>query len=167
MLQQKICMVGAYAVGKTSLTRRYVHSLFSEEYLTTIGVKVDRKEIEVGSRAVKLMIWDLVGEDDFTPLSLSQVRGAGGYLLVVDRTRPETLDIGVRIRERIDAELGPLAHVVLLNKSDLAGESELELSAKEVELAFPQACDLLETSAKTGTNVEDAFRRLTEVILHS
>jgi len=152
-------MVGAYAVGKTSLTRRYVHSLFSEEYLTTIGVKVDRKEIEVGSRAVKLMIWDLV--------SLSQVRGAGGYLLVVDRTRPETLDIGVRIRERIDAELGPLAHVVLLNKSDLAGESELELSAKEVELAFPQACDLLETSAKTGTNVEDAFRRLTEVILHS
>ena len=67
MLKKKICMVGQFGVGKTSLVRRFVDSIFDERYLTTIGVKIDRKDVTVGSDSVTLMLWDLAGEDDLAP----------------------------------------------------------------------------------------------------
>src|SRR6204780_5202049 len=82
MLKKKICMVGEFGVGKTSLVRLFVDSIFDERYLTTIGVKIDRKDVTVGSASVTLMLWDLAGEDDLAQLKVSHLRGASGYILV-------------------------------------------------------------------------------------
>ena len=92
MIQKKICMVGAFAVGKTSLVQRFVRSIFSEKYKTTVGVKIDKKVMNVNSQDLTLILWDLHGEDEFQELQRSYLRGTSGYFLVVDGTRPVTLD---------------------------------------------------------------------------
>ena len=84
MIQKKICMLGAFAVGKTSLVAQYVSSLFSEKYLSTVGVKIDKKQLTVDGRDVTLMLWDIYGQDDYQTVQPSQLRGMSGYLLVVD-----------------------------------------------------------------------------------
>lgn len=61
VLQKKICMLGGFSVGKTSLVRRYVHSVFSDAYLTTVGVKIDKKIVTLPDRTVNLILWDLAG----------------------------------------------------------------------------------------------------------
>ena len=87
MIQKKVCMIGASGVGKTSLVAKFVHSIFSEKYLTTVGVKIDKKTVKVGDDDVMLMLWDLAGDDDFQRLQTSYLRGTSGFLLVADGTR--------------------------------------------------------------------------------
>ena len=82
MLQKKICMLGGFSVGKTSLVRRFVQSIFSETYLTTVGVKIDKKSVVLSDKTVDLILWDLAGEDDIGSFRLSYVRGASGLVLV-------------------------------------------------------------------------------------
>ena len=65
MLQKKICMLGSFAVGKTSLVQRFVKSIYSEVYQTTVGVKVDKKDVQVNGTDLTLMLWDIYGEDDY------------------------------------------------------------------------------------------------------
>src|SRR6478736_3867693 len=79
MIRKKICMVGLYGVGKTSLVKRYVESIFDERYHTTIGVKIDKKDVVVDGRDVSLAIWDMAGEDEIAQVKLSHLRGASGY----------------------------------------------------------------------------------------
>ena len=86
-IQKKICMLGAFSVGKTSLVKRYVASVFSETYLTTVGVKIDKKTVDLAGRVVNLILWDLAGEDDIASLRMSYLRGSAGYVLVADGTR--------------------------------------------------------------------------------
>ena len=74
MLKKKICMVGQFAVGKTSLVRRFVDSIFDERYLTTIGVKIDRKDVTIDGKSITLMLWDLAGEDELAQLNVSHLR---------------------------------------------------------------------------------------------
>src|SRR5580704_2470450 len=92
MLKKKICMFGYYGVGKTSLVSQFVSHLFADKYQTTVGVKIDKKVVEVEGRAVTLMLWDVAGEEDDAPVNLNHARGASGYLLVVDGRRRKTLD---------------------------------------------------------------------------
>ena len=101
MLQKKVCVLGAYAVGKTSLISRFVKSVFSEKYHTTVGVKIDKKEVQLESGTIRLMLWDLAGEDDFSKVRLSFLRGSSGYLLVVDPTRPDTFQVAESLREQV------------------------------------------------------------------
>ena len=84
--QKKVCMLGAFSVGKTSLVKRFVQSIFSETYLTTVGVKIDKKNVELSDRIVTLILWDLAGEDDIASLRMSYLRGSAGYVLVADGT---------------------------------------------------------------------------------
>ena len=81
-VQRKICMLGGFSVGKTSLVKRYVQSIFSESYLTTVGVKIDKKTVTLVDREVHLILWDLAGEDDMSSLRMSYLRGSAGYVLV-------------------------------------------------------------------------------------
>ncbi len=158
MIKKKVCLIGAYAVGKTSLVSRFVSGIFSEDYLTTVGVKIDRRELEVDGREVLLMVWDLAGRDEFQSVRKSYLQGAAGFVYVVDGTRRETLD-GAREEMVEIAGLFPdVPGVLLLNKRDLVEEWELDGEAvaefREAGLA------VMETSAKTGENVAEAFAYL-------
>lgn len=159
MESRKICILGDFAVGKTSLVQRFVNNQFSDKYLTTLGVKVDTKQVALDDgRALKLAIWDVAGTDTPTQLFLRYTRGAAGYLLVADRTRPETLEACVRLRDAVAGTLRPLPYVFLGNKSDLVDQCRLQQGIAQARL--PDALDWLETSALTGEHVELAFRRL-------
>ena len=163
MVQKKVCMLGSFSVGKTSLVRRFVESMFSDAYLTTVGVKIDKKPMQVNGNDVTLMLWDIYGEDDFQKLRMSYLRGASGFLLVVDGTRRATLDKALAIKEEADKALGPVQAVLVLNKCDLTEQWEIE-QEKENELAG-RGWTLVRTSAKTGQGVEEVFTALTRAML--
>jgi len=158
MIQKKVCMLGAFAVGKTSLVARFVRSLFSEKYHTTVGVKVDKKIVAVGEEQVNLLLWDLYGEDDFQKLRTSYLRGSSGYVLAVDGTRRETLEKAVILQSRAREALGDVPFVLVLNKADLVDKWELEDSA--IEELVGQGWSTFKTSAKTGGGVEESFLTL-------
>jgi len=158
MLQKKICLLGAFGVGKTSLVRRYVDTIFSDTYLTTVGVKIDKKMVTVGAEDLALILWDIAGEDEVAAVRVTYLRGAAGYLLVVDGTRPETLDTAESIQRRIVAELGQVPFFVLLNKSDL--QEDWALPAARIEALEGEGWTFRRTSAKTGIGVEEAFQEL-------
>ncbi len=163
MIQKKICTIGAYAVGKTSLLARFVKSIFDEKYLTTIGVKIDKKIVKVGEQEVMLMLWDLAGEDEFSQVKISYLRGAAGYLLVVDRTRPNTLETAFKLKARIENELGEIPVLLVFNKSDLV--DEIKIDNWEIEHLAQSGWQVIETSAKTGQGVEEAFLALTKRLI--
>lgn len=160
MLQRKICMLGAFSVGKTSLVRRYVTGVFSEAYMTTVGVKIDKKSIELGGRTLDLILWDLAGEDEVSTIRLSYLRGSAGYLVVADGTRRVTLEVARSLQQRVEAELGRPPFVVLLNKNDLV--DDWQVSQDEIAALAEGGWSIRTTSAKTGEGVEDAFRELAE-----
>jgi small GTP-binding protein len=158
MLQKKVCILGGFGVGKTSLVQRYVQSIFSDAYLTTVGVKIEKKMVDVGAAAVALILWDIAGEDEVQTIRASYLRGAAGYFLVVDVTRAETLAVAKEIQARVTSEIGPVPFLFLFNKTDLAEDWEIpEQSLEDLKNAGWIA---LRTSAKTGEGVEEAFQEL-------
>jgi len=165
MLKKKICLLGSYGVGKTSLVARFVHSMFADKYHTTVGVKIDKKVLDVDGQEVTLMLWDMAGEEEGAPVKLNQVKDASGYLLVVDGTRAKTLDIARSIQQRVETEIGSRPFLVLVNKADLRESWEIPDSAW-ADLAGA-GWSILETSAKSGQHVEEAFASLTHRILNT
>lgn len=159
MIKKKICMLGSFAVGKTSLVSRYVHSLFAEKYHTTVGVKIDKKVLRHDGQDVTLMLWDLAGEDEFCRLRESYLRGCAGYLVVVDGTRPATLDAALELAQKVESIVGGLPRVMVLNKRDLIAEWAMD------PLRFGALGEagwtVVETSARTGERVEEVFAMLT------
>ena len=163
MLQKKICMLGSFSVGKTSLVRRFVESIFSDAYQTSIGVKIDKKVVRAGNDDVTLILWDIHGEDVYQKIRMSYLRGMSGYLLVVDGTRRQTLDDALALNERVIQEAGKVPAVLVLNKSDLTEKWEIE-STRESELTAA-GWNIVRTSAKTGASVEEVFSKLTAAML--
>lgn len=148
-------MLGGFAVGKTSLVRRYVSNVYSDQYLTTVGVRIEKKDVPIeGAEPVRVLLWDMHGEDRFQFVQPSHLRGAAGFMLVVDGTRPSTVVTAETLRERAIETLGSVPYLVLLNKSDL----DLSVGADELEARLQAPVHL--TSAKLGTGVEDAFLAL-------
>jgi small GTP-binding protein len=163
MLKKKICMLGGYAVGKTSLVRRFVHSIFSERYQTTIGVKIDKKTIPLDDQAVDLLLWDIGGEEEVFDIPISYLKGTVGYLLVIDGTRKQTLEQAMVIQKRTREALGDVPFIVVINKTDLAGE--WELGKTEIDHMRQSNWIVMESSAKTGAGVEEAFLAITQGVL--
>lgn len=162
-LQKKICMLGAAGVGKTSLIRRFVQSIYSEKYHTTIGVKIDKKTLTVGADEVTLLLWDLQGEDGEFKIRPSFLRGASGYFLVIDLTRHETLVTAFSIQKMVEREVGKLPFLVLFNKNDLT--EEFEITDEEIADLAQYDWKTMRSSAKNGENVEEAFQLLTKEML--
>ncbi|MCJ8282927.1 MAG: GTP-binding protein [Rivularia sp. ALOHA_DT_140] len=163
MLQKKICMVGAFATGKTSLVAKFVYSIFSEKYQTTVGVKIDRKTLTIKEQELNLILWDLYGEDEFQKLRTSYLRGSSGYLLVVDGTRKSTLQTALELQHRVEDSLGKVPFILVLNKWDL--QDEWELDSENIEAIENKGWTVIKTSAKTGLNVEEIFHTLASKIL--
>jgi small GTP-binding protein len=158
MIQKKICMLGSFAVGKTSLIRRFVESIYSDKYLTTVGVKIDKKVVQVSGVEVNLVLWDLYGDDDFQKIRWSHFQGAAGYLLVADGTRKATFEKALLLEERTRTEIGSVPFVFVINKCDLVEEWEFD-PEMEGQIAA-KGWTMLRTSAKTGESVDDAFMKL-------
>jgi small GTP-binding protein len=156
MIQKKVCMVGVYGTGKTSLVQRFVHSLFSAKYHSTVGVKIDRKVVQVGDSPVNLLLWDVEGHTEEQEIPSSYLRGAHAVLYVADGTRRETFEQLFDLRERVRAAAGDVPSIVAVNKADLT-EQWLLTTADKSKL-ITGGFHVLTTSAKTGEGVEDAFR---------
>ncbi len=158
MIQKKICMVGVYGTGKTCLVQQFVQSIFSEKYLSTVGVKIDRKQVKVGEEDVTLLLWDLEGRDGTRDITPSYIRGAHGIIYVADGTRRETVDQLSEIRSLVADAVGDIPSIIALNKVDL--ESDWKLTPEDESAAGDAGLHRLRTSAKTGEGVEEAFQWL-------
>ena len=163
MLQKKICMLGSFAVGKTSLVRRFVESIYSDVYQTTVGVKIDKKNVQFEDKEISLVLWDIYGEDDYQKMRWTYLRGASGYLLVADGTRKATLEKAVGLEQKVREEAGVIPFVLVINKSDLIRDWELD-PVLESQLTG-QGWSILRSSAKTGEGVEESFALLTRKML--
>ena len=165
MITSKVCIVGDFAVGKTSVVERFVNRQFSEKYLTSIGVKVDTKEIDLPQRGVqqKLILWDVAGTDRFGDTEFAYLRGASGYVFVADGTRPLTLGTATSLRDRSFEEYGVKPAVLLVNKHDLT--SAWDVTEQRIERLQAQFGPVFLTSAKTGVKVDDALTLLAELIV--
>ncbi|MDR2405770.1 MAG: GTP-binding protein [Deltaproteobacteria bacterium] len=161
MINKKICMLGAFCVGKTALVRQYVSSIFSDNYLSTVGVKISKKVVTDGGGDISLVLWDMEGQDHYSTVNLSYLRGANGLFFVVDGTRGESLSVALKLRAESIKLLGPeIPHYFLINKADL--EQEWEITAKVLSTLEARGIKILKTSAKSGLNVERSFTSLTQ-----
>lgn len=167
-MKVKVCLVGEGAVGKTCLIRRFIHDEFDDRYISTLGAKVSKKEVHVDHNGsgvdVDMTIWDIMGEKGFRELlKEAYFHGAQGILAVCDVTRKDTLyDLHDWVKA-VNKVTGDIPVHFLANKVDLDGqvsfeEEDLEKAAKKYGAPF------IYTSAKTGANVPEAFRKLAEMI---
>ncbi|MFQ5552453.1 MAG: Rab family GTPase [Thermoplasmata archaeon] len=167
----KVCLVGEPAVGKTSLIRRFVYDDFNDDYTVTLGTRITKKELRLplsdggDPEGVTLVIWDIMGQEGIRELLKEAFfQGAQGILMVCDVTRPDTLAQLEGWRESVQEVAGPLPSYLLGSKVDLTDE----VSLSEADLNAACAgwdCSWQFSSAKTGQGVEEAFEKLTRLIL--
>lgn len=158
---RKVCLLGDFGVGKTSLVARFVSNTFSDKYLTTVGVKTETRRVELPERAIKLVLWDIAGRDGLDLMRVNYLRGASGLLLVADGTRGGTLDSARQLYRQACAEIGEVPGVLLVNKFDLLSDWEIgpdQLAAVRAQMP------LFETSALSGEGVEEAFLSLSTAL---
>ncbi|XP_035777324.1 ras-related protein Rab-4B-like [Anopheles albimanus] len=161
----KFLIIGRAGSGKSCLLHQFIDSKFKEDSSHTIGVEFGSRIVNVGGKSIKLQIWDTAGQERFRSVTRSYYRGAAGALLVYDTTSRDSFNVLWNWLN--DARTLASQNICILlvgNKKDLEEEREvtfLEASnfAQENELIF------LETSAKTGENVEEAFLKCSKTIL--
>lgn len=166
VIQKKVCLLGDFAVGKTSLVRRFVEGRFDDKYLSTIGVKISRRTLTIETNTVNLLLWDLAGGDEFSAVENGYLRGAAGALIVCDLTRRDTITSYQRYSQQLRAASPAAVVAFLANKVDLTAQraiSDDELDALCLHLDGP----CYQTSAKTGQGVEAAFATLAQLLVAS
>ncbi|MEO0646593.1 MAG: Rab family GTPase, partial [Cyanobacteria bacterium J06650_10] len=160
---KKVCMVGAFATGKTSLVARFVKGIYSDKYQTTVGVKIDKKLVETDTAQVNMILWDIHGEDEFQNVRMSYLRGAAAYLLVIDGTRRASLDVALNLKAKVAENIGDIPFIAVINKCDL--QAEWEITERDIDRLKARNFDLLRTSAKTDFGVERCFHQLADKIM--
>jgi small GTP-binding protein len=162
---RKVALIGDPAVGKTSLIRKFVIDKYEDKYISTIGAKVQKKEMNIDGTDMKFMLWDLLGQDDFQFLIRSALEGVRGAFIVFDLTRKETLEHIPKWVSTLFQTAGPVPLMFLGNKADL--KDKVMVSEQEMQAVVGQfAGSLLLTSAKTGQNIEQAFHDLGKMLLN-
>jgi small GTP-binding protein len=166
MISKKICLLGAFSVGKTSLVEQFVHSIFSDKYLTTLGVKISKKDVAVDSATVTLVLWDMEGKDTYADVNLAYLRGAMGYFVVIDGMRKETLQAAMDLHHLAEKLGGKsLPFYFLINKADLV--DQWEVTDVMLDSLEKKGIKFFRTSAKTGQYVNEAFNALARDMLLS
>ena len=163
MLTKKVCLLGAFSVGKTALAERYAHASFSDRYLSTVGVKIRRKTLSIGGRAVAVVLWDMEGKTDYVDVNISYLRGAMGFLVVADGTRRQTLETALTLRTLALDLIGPVPHALLINKADLI--PDWEVTDSHLARIEQQGIRVVKTSAKSGLAVVESFNALARDLL--
>lgn len=163
---RKICLLGDFAVGKTSTVARSVRNTFSEAYLTTVGVKVDTKTLtDAEGHDLRLVLWDIAGASSLDQMRANYIGGSQGLLLIADGTRADTVDTALALRDQALRRLGRgLPAVLVLNKCDLANEWEVP-PPRIGELS--QQLPVFSASARTGEGVEEAFAALASLLIEA
>ncbi len=157
MISKKVILTGSFGVGKTSLFNQFIYESFSDKYLTTIGVKVNKKSVTVGTEEVSILLWDIAGEVSQDKVPNSYLLGAAAVFYVFDLNRPTTY-------KNLETDLAHLRNLlphatirVVGNKKDLLTDEQLQALGSEMPISW----DVL-TSAKTGENVESLFTQLAQ-----
>ncbi len=157
MIRKKILLIGDFNVGKTSLIRRYIDNSFDDSYLTTIGVKISKKLLDIDGIECELLIWDIEGATTIKRIPTSYYRGASGAIFVADINRSETIDsINEHIRNFLIVNPNS-KYIIAYNKSDL-------LTIQQIETINLPANTFL-TSAKENRNVNTIFTILAKEML--
>ena len=170
MITKKIVLVGDFSTGKTSLIRRYVDNEFSDDYLTTIGVKISKKILLLEESDVnielQLMIWDIEGNTDSKPTNPAYIMGAHGLIIVADITRNTSIkNIKLHIEE-CQKVVKDVPKILVLNKSDLIQtDEELQTILQDLKNQNLGVDYIFDSSAKDGKNVEKIFSKISETII--
>jgi small GTP-binding protein len=155
MISTKVILTGSFGVGKTSLFQKFIFNEFSEKYLTTIGVRVQKKEIKVEDQDLSILLWDIAGEISQDKVPHAYLLGTSGVIYVFDLSRPMTYknlesDIAY-LKEKIKG----VKIKIVGNKADLVTEEQIQEISEQLAIPFD-----ITTSAKTGENVEELFQML-------
>jgi hypothetical protein len=130
-----------------------------------VGVKIDKKSLNVGEQELNLILWDLHGEDEFQKVRMSYLRGSSGYFLVVDGTRRTTLDKAFTLQKRVEDTIGTVPFILVLNKWDLAEEWDIDDTA--MDEIVERGWLVIKSSAKTGLGVEEAFLTIAKKMMEA
>lgn len=163
VIQKKICLLGDFGVGKTSLVQRFVEGRFDDRYLSTVGVKISRKTFKRSYGEMNMLVWDIAGSNGLESSSTSYMQGAAGALIVCDLTRRDTLVAFENYARQIRAMNPDIQLVFVCNKVDLVNEREVSDTDLLAVLAALEEKNFFLTSAKTGVQVEDAFECLADM----
>ncbi|MHA2398705.1 MAG: Rab family GTPase [Promethearchaeota archaeon] len=161
----KITLFGPGGVGKTSLLLRYIKDSFSDDLKKTIGSSFLMNDVEIDGKQVRLLLWDIGGQPQFQKLRTIYFKGSNGALGVFDLSSSQTLlKIPGWISSIKKTVKKSIPMILLGNKSDLKRDVDRE---EAEDLAKRLNCEYLETSAKTGDNVESAFESIARACLES
>jgi small GTP-binding protein len=158
MRRKKICIIGASAVGKTSLVASYSGALFNSGYQSTLGVRVTRAVVAISERLKELVVWDIRGESEFYSINPAYLYGSEGYVLVADGTRRTTLEQAMDLQIRMKGIAGDIPHVLLINKVDLSDIWEVDDAL--ITAIRTQVPDVYTCSARGGITVHNAIEAL-------
>ncbi|MFX1473954.1 MAG: Rab family GTPase [Promethearchaeota archaeon] len=161
----KVIICGDYAVGKTSLVRRFSTGTFSYDYKTTLAVSFVKTEVSIEGFHIDLSIWDTAGQERFEKMRKEYYKNAKAVIFVYDLTRPESYHhIEKRWKPEVDSAVQGYTTILIGTKADLAEQRVVTTRSGE-DLARRIDATYYETSALTGANVEKAFHSLAQLLL--
>jgi len=157
-LKKKIVLIGQSGVGKTSLVNQFVNESFSDNYLTTVGVSIKKKNLRLNDQNISLIIWDIAGDLSAGTTYDNYIKGAAGILLVADGTNSSSIDYAISKERANHPSISDIPKILIMNKSDLEEEWKADLHEISDIKTF-------KTSAKTNHNVEKAFEAISTLII--
>lgn len=165
MVSKKIVLVGDYATGKTSLIRRFVDNEFSDNYLSTVGVKISRKNVMVDDKEVQNLIWDIEGATESKPIIKNYLLGSHGAIVVADLTREATIANFQNHLDLVKSMSPNIPIVIALNKCDLVTMEEAQSIVDHLDDSIKTDYFIKLTSARTGEGVEEIFLKLSTLMV--